>query len=162
MTALALLLSLTTAISGITNSPAVYRHEKPARFTPAEKTVQHQLGDKNISFKVIQYGESVSTCCVNVHDNEATAVQAARDILEREGGLLIKIDNNAQRLVSFPFKGVVYTFDPNRIFSASGIKLTLTAKGKINPLAITEVEKICRTPFTIDTGYHFLYCGIAQ
>jgi hypothetical protein len=142
MLSLVLLLSLTTGISSI-NTAAIppLRHEKPARFTPAEKTVLHQLGDKNISFKVIQYGESVSTCCVNVHDNEATAVQAARDILEREGGLLIKIDNNAQRLVSFPFKGVVYTFDPNRIFSASGIKLTLTAKGKINPLAITEVEK---------------------
>jgi hypothetical protein len=142
MFSLALLFSLTTSISSINTFviPPI-RHEKPARFTPAEKTVQHQLGDKNISFKVIQYGESVSTCCINVHDNEATAVKAARDILEREGGLLIKIDNNAQRLVSFPFKGVVYSFDPNRIFSASGIKLTLTAKGKINPLAITEVEK---------------------
>jgi hypothetical protein len=139
---LILLLSLTTGISSI-NTAVIppYRAEKPARFTPAEKTVLHQLGDKTISFKVIQYGQSISTCCINVHDNEATAVQAARAILEQEGGLLIKIDNNAQRLVSFSFKGVVYTFDPNRIFSASGIKLTLTAKGKINPLAITEVEK---------------------
>ncbi|GAB2829074.1 hypothetical protein [Ferruginibacter profundus] len=141
MPGIALLLSLTTTISSILHPAATLPLQKPATFTPAEKTVLHQLGDKTISFKVIQYGESVSTCCVNVHDNEATAVQAARAILEREGGLLIKIDNNAQRLVSFSFKGVLYTFDPNRIFSASGIRLTLTAKGKINPLAITEVEK---------------------
>ncbi|MGG9960128.1 hypothetical protein [Ferruginibacter sp. SUN106] len=141
MPGIALLLSLTTTISSLIHPAATIPPLKPVTFTPAEKTVQHQLGDKTISFKVIQYGESVSTCCINVHDNEATAVQAARAILEREGGLLIKIDNNAQRLVSFSFKGVVYTFDPNRIFSASGIRLTLTAKGKINPLAIIEVEK---------------------
>ena len=31
--------------------------------------------------------------------------------------------NNAQRFISFPFKGQVYTFDPNRIFSRAGILL---------------------------------------
>jgi hypothetical protein len=101
----------------------------------------HKLGDKTISFKVVQYGQAVNTCCINVHDNEATAVQAARAILEQEGGILIKIENNAQRMISFPFKGVTYSFDPNRIFSEVGIKQTLKSKGKINPLAICEVEK---------------------
>ncbi|MEI9957887.1 MAG: hypothetical protein WDM90_16665 [Ferruginibacter sp.] len=62
-------------------------------------------------------------------------------VLQERGGLLVKIENNAQRMVSFPFKGVTYTFDPNRIFSAAGITVTLKAKGKKDPLAAIEVEK---------------------
>ena len=141
MNSLALLFSFTTALYGIKVPANFFDPVKPAAFAPAEKTITHQLGDKTISFKVVQYGRAVSICCVNVHDNENTAVQAARSILEQEGGILIKIENNAQRMISFPFKGSVYSFDPNRIFSVAGIKVTLKVKGKFNPLAIGEVEK---------------------
>ena len=140
MSGLALLLSL-TAVFGIKNPEHFYSAVKPVAFTPSEKTITHKLGDKIISLKVTQYGQAVNPCCINLHDNEATAVQAARDVLELEGGILIKIENNARRMVSFPFKGLMYSFDPNRIFSATGINLTLKANGKINPLAVAEVEK---------------------
>ncbi|MBS1510072.1 MAG: hypothetical protein JST86_04480 [Bacteroidetes bacterium] len=110
-------------------------------FKANERVITHKLGDKTISFKVIQYGETIHTCCINLHDNEATAVQAARDVLEMEGGLIVKIENGSKRMVSFPYKGVMYTFDPNRIFSMAGIKLTLKATGKVNPGVFAEVEK---------------------
>lgn len=142
MSGLALLLSLTATVFGIKNPEKNYIGVKPTAFTPAEKTIAHKLGDKTILFKVVQYGEAVNTCCINLHDDEMTAVKAARSVLEQQGGVLIKIENKAQRNVSFPFKGVMYTFDPNRIFSRTGIGLTLkVTKGKINPLAIIEVEK---------------------
>ena len=136
-----LLLLLTAPVYGIKKKENIYSRVKPTRFIASEKTIFHKLGDRTISFKVIQYGQSVNSCCINVHDNEITAVQAARSILEQEGGILIKIENNAQRIISFKFKAVIYSFDPNRIFSRAGIRLTLKAKGKINPLAIVEVEK---------------------
>jgi hypothetical protein len=141
MSALGILLSLTAAVCGIKNTGNIYSKIKPTSFIPAEKTILYKLGDKTISLKVIQYGQSVNPCCINLHDNEITAVTAARSVLEQQGGVLIKIENNYQRIISFPFKAVVYSFDPNRIFSRAGIKLTLKAKGKINPLAIIEVEK---------------------
>lgn len=131
-----LIISLAVTVFGSKNP-----EKNPITFSPTEKTITHRLGNRNISIKVIQYGESVSTCCINVHDDEITAVEAARSILEKSGGVLIKIENNAKRNISFPFKGSVYTFDPNRIFSRKGIMLTLKTKGKINPLAINEVEK---------------------
>ena len=141
MSGLALLLSLTATVFGIKTPEKNYIGVKPTAFTPAEKTIAHKLGDKTILLKVVQYGESVNTCCINLHDDEMTAVKAARSVLEQQGGVLIKIENKAQRNVSFPFKGVMYTFDPNRIFSRTGIGLTLkVTKGKINPLAIIEVE----------------------
>lgn len=136
-----LLFFLTTATPGITNPGEKHAAENPKAFSPSEKIIFHKLGDRVISFKVSQYGEYVNTCCINLHDDETTAVKAARSVLEEQGGLLIKIENNAKRNISFSFKGVVYTFDPNRIFSRTGIMLTLKASGKINPLAVIEVEK---------------------
>jgi hypothetical protein len=141
MPGIALLLSLSATVFGLKDPGKICPPIKFATFTPAEKTILHKLGDRTISFKVVQYGQSVSTCCINLHDDEKTAVQAARSVLEQTGGVLIKIENNARRIISFPFKGVVYSFDPNRIFSRAGIDVTLQAKGKKNPLAIMEVEK---------------------
>jgi hypothetical protein len=141
MNGLAILLSITTAAFAIKKPATICSGPVPAAFTPTEKTILHKLGDKNISLKVTQYSQLVSTCCINLHDDELTAVKAARAVLEQKGGILIKIENNAQRNISFPFKGVVYTFDPNRIFSRTGINATLKANGKKNPLAVIEVEK---------------------
>ncbi len=141
MQGIAFLIAISTTFYAFTNTVAPDPTERKANFAAAETVVQHQLGGKTISFKVVQYGSSTSTCCINVHDNEATAVQAAKAILEQQGGTLIKIENNAQRYISFSFKGVQYSFDPNRIFSAVGIRQTLKANSKINPLAIAEVEK---------------------
>ena len=142
MSALALFFSLTATIFGIQTPEKNGIEAKQAAFTPVEKIIAHKLGDKTISFRVVQYGETVNTCCINLHDDEMTSVKAARSLLEQQGGLLIKIENQFQRNVNFPFKGVMYSFDPNRIFSRTGIGLTLrVSKGKIHPLAITEVEK---------------------
>lgn len=144
MSGIAVLLSLTTLI-GITTPAKINAGKTAATYAPAEKTILHQLGNKTIALKVIQYGNTVHTCCINLHDDEKTAVQAARTVLEEQGGTLIRIENNAQRIISFPFKGLMYSFDPNRIFSKNGIRLTLRAKGKINPLAFAEVEKFAAT-----------------
>lgn len=131
----------TVAAFGINNPGKITPVISPAAFTPSEKMISHKLGDRTISIKVSQYGELVSTCCINLHDDEMTAVKAAQTVLEERGGVLVKIENNGKRNISFPFKGVIYSFDPNRIFSRTGILLTLKAKGKINPLAVIEVEK---------------------
>jgi len=141
MHSLSLFFSLAAALLVIKNPEKKRSTVNAATFIPTEKIISHKLGDKTISFKVIQYGDIVNTCCINLHDDEMTAVKAARSVLEQQGGILIKIENNGKRNISFPFKGLVYTFDPNRIFSRAGIGLTLRTKGKINPLAVIEVEK---------------------
>lgn len=141
MYGLYLLLSLATTTFGIKNLEKKCVGVNPKTFSPSEKIIYHKLGDKIISLKVSRYGELINTCCINLHDDEMTAVNAARSVLEDQGGVLIKIENNGKRNISFPLKGVVYTFDPNRIFSHTGIILTLKANGKISTPAVTEVEK---------------------
>ena len=112
-----------------------------ARFFPLEKTIYYKLGDKTIPLKVLQYGPANDIACINIHDNEFTSVQAAKSVLEIKGGTLIKIENNAQRIIRFSLRGVLYSFDPNRIFSRTGIEQTLKENGRISLLAIEEVEK---------------------
>ena len=132
---------LTTTVFGIKDVEKKPVGTGPVAFPPSEKVIFHKLGDRTISIKVTQYGEVINNCCINLHDDEMTAMKAARSVMEEQGGLLIKIENDSKRNISFPFKGAVYTFDPNRIFSRKGILLTLKANRKINPLAVIEVEK---------------------
>ncbi len=113
-----------------------------AKFIPMEKTIYYKIGDsKTIPIKISQYGPANSVFCFNMHDNEYTAVQAARLILELQGGTLLRIENGAQRLVKFKLKGVGYAFDPNRIFSREGISQSLKENGPVSPAAVDAVEQ---------------------
>lgn len=141
MSGISLLLSLTTLFTGINNPVTNSRCTTAAVFTPAEKSITQKIGSKNITIKITSYGNNVNNCCINLHDDESTAVQAAKTVLEQKGGLLIRIENNAQRMVSFPFRGVTYSFDPNRIFSRRGIELTLKSKGRVTAEVVDEVQK---------------------
>lgn len=113
-----------------------------AKFIPMEKTIYYKIGDsKTIPIKISQYGPANTVFCFNMHDNEYTAVQAARLVLELQGGTLLRIENGAQRLVKFKLKGVGYAFDPNRIFSREGISQSLKENGPVSPAAVDAVEQ---------------------
>ncbi len=138
------LIALTIAIAGNTQLLSENLATTEARYIPFEKTVFYNLGDKTIPLKVVQYGPSNDIVCINLHDNEFTSVQAARTVLELKGGTMIKIENNAQRVVRFRLRGVVYGFDPNRIYSRTGIEQTLKENGRTSLQAIEEVEKFAQ------------------
>jgi len=110
-------------------------------YIPAEKTIYYQLGEKRIPILISQYGDAKDIVCINLHDNESTSVEAARDILVKHGGLLIKINNNQQRVIRFHYRGDNYRFDPNRIFSRIGIEESLEDYGKMTEDVVDEVEK---------------------
>lgn len=112
-----------------------------AFYIPAEKTILYKLGDKTVPLSISQYGNLSEIVCVNLHDNEFTSVQAARLVLEQKGGLLIKLDNNRQRVIRFRLRGKNYAFDPNRIFSRAGIEQTLRENSTVDIYAIEEIEK---------------------
>lgn len=62
---------------------------------------------------------------INVHDNERTSVQAAEEYLSLNNGLLVRLENNGVRNVSFTLNSKSFLFDPNRIFTSQGRKATL-------------------------------------
>ncbi|MEO7924168.1 MAG: hypothetical protein ABIR30_10860 [Chitinophagaceae bacterium] len=113
-------------------------------FIPVEKTIFYRLGDRDIQLKISQYGNVKDIVCINLHDNETTSVQAARAVLEEKGGTLIKIENKQQRIIRFRLRGVVYSFDPNRIFSRTGIEQTLIDNRRTSREAIGAIEKFAQ------------------
>lgn len=112
-----------------------------ARYIPLEKTIYYKLGEKTVPLQLVQYGSAVTIFCINIHDNEQTSVQAARAVLETRGGILLRIQNNYQRIIRFRLRGVSYSFDPNRVFSRTGIEQSLKENGMVSAEAVSEVEK---------------------
>lgn len=79
---------------------------------------------------------------VHLHENEATALVAARHYIEREGGTLITLKHSGARNIVFYLKGIRYEFDPNRIFTDTGIKRTLNKYGHYSVAAHQEVKTL--------------------
>jgi hypothetical protein len=109
--------------------------------TPKVTIVYYQLGNTVIPIKYYQFGDSKDLFFINLHDDEATAVNGALRLLEMQGGILVRLVNQKQRNISFKMGGVSYLFDPNRIFSRHGIIQSLTTFGRISNKAVDEIEK---------------------
>ena len=107
-----------------------------------EKTILYKLAENTVPIKVQQYGTRDNIVFISLHDDELTSVDAAKKVLLEHGGLLIKIENNAQRNIRFRLGRYFYKVDPNRIFAKEGIKESLEEFGKSSPKAIEEVEKL--------------------
>lgn len=113
-------------------------------FIPVEKTVMHRLGETKIPIIITQFGPLNNVVCINLHANEQSSVIAARNVLEERGGTLVQIVNRQQRLIRFRIKGVVYAFDPNRMFSKIGIAQSLKDNGRFSLAALEQIEKFAK------------------
>lgn len=117
-------------------------YAQPRLLTPVAKTSWYQLGDKRINVKISQYGSASSGVIVNLHHNETTSLQAAKAFLAVNGGILINIENRNERLISFSVRERRFRFDPNRIFTDAGIRLTLRRhSAHVTPAAIKAVKR---------------------
>jgi hypothetical protein len=110
-------------------------------FLPRESAVSYKLGERIIQIKTFQYGTVKDIVYINLHDDEMTAINGAKKLLEKKGGILIKIENYRTRNIRFKLDGKYYTIDPNRMFSRKGIEQSLLLLGNTSPKAIDEVEK---------------------
>lgn len=94
-------------------------------FTATEQTFVYRLGDREVAVKRYEYGTNGNLVMINLHHNESTSVEAARKVLAETGGILLLIENNNERLITFSRKGKTYKFDPNRMFTRRGIKASV-------------------------------------
>lgn len=105
-----------------------------------------RLGDTPVYVSVYQRGDS-QALYFNMHDDENTAVEAAQAIVDEFGGKLIDLRAKGERLISFSLNGEEYTFDPNRIYTPTGIDSTLTRYGKHAPEAHAEIQRFVDSLF---------------
>lgn len=85
------------------------------------------LGDTKVIIQREDFGPG--KVFVHVHANETTALDAARRVAQAEGGHVITLVHAKERDIHFRYHGKDYAFDPNRIYTAQGIKKTLKAHG---------------------------------
>jgi len=103
------------------------------------KTLALKIGDTTVKVKVTERGSGLTY--IALHDNENTAVTAAKSIIASHGGRLIELSHGGGRNITFTLKGKSYSFDPNRMFTNLGIRATLTRQGAYSEeahLAINE------------------------
>lgn len=111
----------------------------------AKSSIQEiYLGETKVELEVISSGRG--PVFVALHENEATAIAAAKKLLPKSGGTLIILRHSGARNVTFTLKGKTYQFDPNRIFTPQGIKRTL--RGGEAPEAAAAVRALAKIILT--------------
>lgn len=109
---------------------------------PWVKTRVVYLG--NTPIKLVKYQYKQGKNFVHVHQNETTAKRAALTYIKRHGGSLLTLVHPGDRNIRFVLRHQRYAFDPNRIYSKTGIKKTLRAQSHYSPAAAIEVRKLAQ------------------
>src|SRR5262245_11608182 len=101
---------------------AIDSNNPSSRHSPVTNTITHKIGNRDIRIITSQYGEKKDFVFIALHDNEFTGIETAKSVLETMGGLLIEIENDKNRNINFRLDRRSFSFDPNRMFSKTGIK----------------------------------------
>lgn len=107
----------------------VYAGSYPIRVGNSTVVIQQEENGKGKNF-------------IHLHQNETTALQAARAVIRKEGGMVLTLVHSGQRNIIFYIHQRRYEFDPNRIFTEVGIKKTLTQFGGYSKEAHGEVKRL--------------------
>lgn len=102
-----------------------------------------KLGSSTVVIVREQHGPGKAF--IHVHQNEVTALKAARAVIAAQGGSLITLVHNGQRNITFNLHNKRYEFDPNRIYTNQGIKKSLTEFGNYSPEAYLVVKNFADT-----------------
>lgn len=104
--------------------------------------VHHQVmvGDERVIIEQKTIGKGKTF--VHVHHNEQTALKAANRVIHQQGGSLITLVHSGGRNIVFHLNHQRYEFDPNRIYTDTGIKNTLATWSHYTPEAHQEVKKL--------------------
>lgn len=97
------------------------------------------VGDERV---IIKQTPGKGKAYVHVHQNETTALKAAKVAIARQGGSLLTLVHSGGRNIVFHLNNQRYEFDPNRIYTDKGIKKTLAQFSRYTPEAYQEVKKL--------------------
>lgn len=96
------------------------------------------LGETTVWLVAHEQGDGPTL--LNLHDDENTAVEAARAYLTDHPGRLLELRHAGTRLLTFALAGQSYSFDPNRMFTDVGAEASLRRQGHYTPEALHAVR----------------------
>lgn len=131
----------TTTLAQTDSTAAIAYEEKNNYLTADSAVTVIPLGERSVQFTHYKYGNNDSLFLISLHNNEQTAVEAAKLVLQQTGGQLLVLENNNKRNVQFSIKKKWYTVDPNRIFTDAGIVKTLQQHHCFNTTAAAAVKE---------------------
>ena len=103
------------------------------------------LGDAKIRFARTNAGPQPGVQFLHVHENEATAVAAAKTMLGKtKKGSFVTWQCQQDRYVQFKLSGQTFKFDPNRIYTDAGAAATLDSNGPLTPQALTALRAVAQ------------------
>ena len=97
------------------------------------------VGDEMV---IIKQTPGKGKAYIHVHQNEKTALKAAKYAMSKQGGSLLTLTHSGGRNIVFHLNNQRYEFDPNRIYTDKGIKKTLAQYSRYTPEAHREVKKL--------------------
>ena len=109
-------------------------------FSVFAKDFSVKVRDEAVTIRIIKNGSGKNF--VHLHQNETTALKAAKQIIQENHGQVITLIHSGKRNIVFHLNAKHYESDPNRMFSKIGIHKSLSQFGASSPKAIHEVEKL--------------------
>jgi hypothetical protein len=94
----------------------------------AEEVVQVSFGEDGVQIWIYE-AATPGLEFINLHEDEATSVEATLDVMRRRGGRLLVVRQHGERTVRYVRGDSVYAFDPNRIFTPAGRQMQLARAG---------------------------------
>ena len=76
------------------------------------------------------------------HENEHGSAVVTRHIIQQNGGKMVEIRSEGDRLITFRLKGSTYSFDPNRMFTDIGLAHSLGHFGPTSEPALLAAKKL--------------------
>jgi len=105
------------------------------------EVTSYRIGTDTLQLhNTIYYPDNDSISFINLHDDENTSVEAGLLFISKYGGSLLQLQHSGKRYFNFKLKGQSFSFDPNRIFTKSGIKATLSKQNIYREDAAREVK----------------------
>ncbi len=125
------------------------RAQPPSTMPPAEsagaegRSVPLTLGETRMALVVHDGAGESAVRYLIVHDDENTAVAAGTEAVRQRGGRLVELQAQGERYVTFRMSGRAWSFDPNRVFTQAGARLTLDARngGRVPDAVVQAVRR---------------------
>jgi hypothetical protein len=102
-------------------------------------------GETKVIFNHSCAEEQPGIMFIHVHENEKTAVEAAKKMMDKYGhGCFVTWESQDDRYVRFKLGNDSFRFDPNRIYSAQGLEATLRKNGAYSKEAFEKADKVAK------------------
>src|SRR5690348_4839208 len=75
------------------------KEKSPKQLIPVTESFVHYLGNTAVTVQVSRYGDNRNPFFLQLHHNETTAAQAAKEVLQQSGGTLVSIENKEDRYI---------------------------------------------------------------